>query len=232
MDERNLEKAMDIITMLLGGEDVGKNDESSRKLYEEYSNNPQIYDCVHKMLKRMNLVLYEYNDGLYITAGDHNPVFGYSNADIRKELGLKVNRELYLCYFIVYQIISCFYSDTSGYNFTEYIKIERIIAMVDDALGHIISNLEIFVENKTEEHSFESIALVWNELPTATEETVRAAKNSKAGYVKLVLNFLVEQKLMAQSEERYYLKDRGKALIENYFEENKGRLYQIMQEGE
>ena len=73
---------------------------------------------------------------------------------------------------------------------------------------------------------------MWNELPVATEETVRAAKNSKAGYVKLVLNFLIEQKIMSQSEERYYLMNRGKALIENYFEENKGRLYQIMQEGE
>lgn len=232
MDEKNLEKAMDIVTMLIGGEEIGKNSEGNRALYEEYSSNPQVYDYVHKMLKKMNMVMYEYNDSLYITAGDHNQVFGYSNADIRKELGLKVNRELYLCYFIVYQIISCFYSDTSGYNFTEYTKIEGIIASVDEALEHIISNLEIFVENKTEEHSFESIALVWNELPAATEETVRAAKNSKAGYVKLVLNFLVDQKIMAQSEERYYLKDRGKALIENYFEENKGRLYQIMQEGE
>ncbi len=232
MDEKNLEKAMDIVTMLIGGEEVGKNIQSSRALYEEYSSNPQIYDYVHKMLKKMNIVLYEYKDCLYITAGDHNHVFGYSNADIRKELGLKVNRELYLCYFIIYQIISCFYSDTSGYNFTEYVKIEGIVAKVDEALEHIIENLEIFVENRTEEHSFESIALVWNELPVATEETVRAAKNSKAGYVKLVLNFLIEQKIMSQSEERYYLMNRGKALIENYFEENKGRLYQIMQEGE
>ncbi len=44
-----------------------------------------------------------------------------------------------------------------------------------------------------------------------------------------MLNFLISQKLMAQSEERYYLKDRARALIENYFEESKGRLYEIIQ---
>ena len=83
MDEKNLEKAMDIVTMLIGGEEVGKNIQSSRALYEEYSSNPQIYDYVHKMLKKMNIVLYEYKDCLYITAGVHNHVVGYSNADIR-----------------------------------------------------------------------------------------------------------------------------------------------------
>lgn len=229
MEERNLDKAMDILTKLMNGEEVGKGSQANVALYEEYSTNAEVYDLVNRMLQRMNIKLYEYNDSLYITAGENNQVFGFSNADIRKELGLKVNRELYLCYFIIYQIITCFYSDSSGYNFTEYVKIEDIMTMVDTSLKHIIDNIEILANNETEENSFRTLAILWNDLPAATEESVRAAKNSKAGYIKLTLNFLTSQKLMAQADERYYLKDRAKALIENYFEENKGRLYEMIQ---
>lgn len=229
MEERNLDKAIDILTRLLNGEEVGRNSGANVSLYEEYSTNAQVYDLVNRMLNRMNIKLYEYNYCLYITAGDNNQVFGFSNGDLRKELGLKVNRELYLCYFIIYQIITCFYTDSSGYNFNEYVKIEDIIEAVDYSLKHIIDNLEILTNNEIEENSFRTLALMWSDLPAATEEFIRAVKNSKAGYIKLVLNFLISQKLMAQSEERYYLKDRARALIENYFEESKGRLYEIIQ---
>ena len=96
MEERNLDKAIDILTRLLNGEEVGRNS-ANVSLYEEYSTNAQVYDLVNRMLSRMNVKLYEYNYSLYITAGDNNQVFGFTNADLRKELGLKVNRELYLC---------------------------------------------------------------------------------------------------------------------------------------
>lgn len=229
MEERNLDKAVDILTKLMNGEEIGKNSQTNVALYEEYSTNAEVYDILNRMLTGMNIKLYEYNDSLYITAGDNNEIFGFTNKDIRNELGLKVNRELYLCYFIMYQIITCFYSDSSGYNFTEYVKIEDVMAAVDASLKHIIDNIEILANNEGEENSFQTIAILWNDLPAATEENIRATKNSKAGYIKLTLNFLISQKLMAQAEERYYLKDRGKALIENYFEENKGRLYEILQ---
>ena len=46
--------------------------------------------------------------------------------------------------------------------------------------------------------------------------------------VKLVFNFLTEEGLMLESEGRYYPKDKFKALIENYFDHYKGRLYEIL----
>lgn len=229
MEERNLDKAIDILTRLINGEEVGKNSGANVSLYEEYSTNAEVYDIVNRMLNRMNIKLYEYKNSLYITGGENNQVFGFSNADLRKELGLKVNRELYLCYFIMYHIITCFYTDSAGFNFTEYVKIEEIMDAVDNSLKHIIDNLEILTNSEVEENSFKTLAVLWSDLPAVTEEAIRAAKNSKAGYIKLVLNFLVSQQLMAQSEERYYLKDRARALIENYFEESKGRLYEIIQ---
>ena len=73
--------------------------------YQEYNTNAEVYDIVHMSLKKFNLNIYEYNNGLYVSAGDNNRVFGYTNEELRNRLGLRVNRELYLVYFIIYNII-------------------------------------------------------------------------------------------------------------------------------
>ena len=65
--------------------------------------------------------------------------------------------------------------------------------------------------------------LTWDELPVTTVEDqtgARAARNSKSGMVKLVVNFCVEQELLVESQGRYYPADRFRSRIENYFDEN------------
>lgn len=78
---------------------------------------------------------------------------------------------------------------------------------------------------------FNTIYLVFLSLLITVEDTadVRAARNSKTGFVKMVLNFCVSQGLLMEAQSRYYPTDRFKALIENYFDEYKGRMAEIMQ---
>lgn len=230
MDERDLDKALDIMARLMAGEEVGGAAKANMSLYEDYISNSGVYDCVHRIAKRLHLSLYEYKDGLYMTAGEKNRVFGYSNEELKKAMGIRLNKELYLCYFIIYNIVSVFYNDSSSSTFVEYIKAEDVILAVDDALRGVLRNMEILSLNEVEENSFRQLALLWEDLPTATmeETTFRAARNSKAGYVKLVFNFLGSQQLFLEQEDRYYPKDRMRALIEDYFEEYQGRLHEIL----
>lgn len=234
MDDRNLEKALEIVSALISGEEVGRSARKNVSLYEAYESNSEVYDFVHKILKSFNISLYEYRDNLYITAGEKNRVFGYSNEELKKALGIKLNKELYLCYFIIYNIMVKFYHDTAGDTFAEYIKIDETIKMVDDSLAGVVRKLESSPFEEIEEESFRALALLWEDLPilSGEESSMRAARNSKAGYVKLVFNFLVTQDLMLESNERYYPKDRMRALMENYFEENQGRLHEIIEMGE
>jgi sensor histidine kinase YesM len=158
-------------------------------------------------------------------------VFGYTNEELRKILGVRLNRELYLCYFIIYIVMTRFYTDSGTYTFVEYIKAEDIIQGVTEALSHITSQLQVLVTEEIEEESFRMMAMLWGDMPVMTgdeQSILRSARNSQAGYVKRVLNFLVDQELLAEAEGRYYPKDRLRAVIENYFEEYKGRLYQII----
>lgn len=232
MEDRNLEQAMQIVARLLDGEEISRSGKKNIALYEEYAANAEVYDIVRQMLKHMNLKLYEYQYGLYLTAGENNRIFGFSNEELKRALGVKLNKELYLCYFIMYQTICFFYKDTASPNFVEYIRIEDAIRSVDIGLNSILEDLEVLVEGETEEESFKALSLLWSELPLVTGEdgnVVRAAKNSKRGYVKLTFNFLVSQRLLMEEKERYYPKDRFRALIENYFEEYQGRLYELLQ---
>ena len=51
---------------------------------------------------------------LYVTAGDENRVFGYTNDELKKAIGLRLNRELFLAYLIIYDVMTLFYETTSG----------------------------------------------------------------------------------------------------------------------
>ena len=119
MENRNLDKALDIVSKLITGENVSERGDNAA-LYQEYNNNAEVYDIVHMSLKKLNLNIYEYNNGLYVSAGDNNRVFGYSNEELRNVLGLRVNKELYLAYFIIYNIITEFYSDSPCISFFLY----------------------------------------------------------------------------------------------------------------
>ncbi len=228
MTEKELDKALDIVSILITGGEVSK--EENALLYDEFENNGEIYDTVKKVLKKLNINLYQYSEGLYVCAGENNKVFGYSNEELKKELGIKLNRELYLCYFIVYTVITRLYKDSGTYNFVEYIKLEDVVAGVDSTLKNIINDLKVLNLEEVESNSFKEIALTWEDMPiVGTMETMtRASRGSKSGFVKLVFNFLTNQELLLETEGRYYPRSRFKALIENYFDDYKGRLYEIM----
>ena len=217
MENRNLEKALDIVSKLITGEELTERGDNS-SLYQEYNNNAEIYDIVHMSLKKLNLSIYEYNNGLYVSAGENNRVFGYTNEELRKELGIKVNKE--------------FYTASSNTTYVEFVKVEDIVKNVDYSVSAIIDKKLGMIIDDIEENSFKQIALSWDELPVITVEDtadVRAARNSKTGFVKMVLNFCVSQGLLMEAQSRYYPTDRFKALIENYFDEYKGRMAEIMQ---
>ncbi|MGN0161943.1 MAG: DUF6063 family protein [Lachnospiraceae bacterium] len=229
MEERNLDRALDIVSKLINGEDISKN--SNIALYEEYNANSEVYTMVHACLKKMNLDIYEFQYALYVSPGENNRIFGYTNEELRKILGLKVNKELFLCYYIIYNIIMQFYTDTTTYNYVEFVKLEDIIATVDGSVSSIVDLSSGLILDEVEENSFKQIALMWHDLQAMSVEDlndVRAARNSKSGYVKIVCNFLEDQKLLTQVEGRYYPTNRFRALIENYFDNYKGRIHEVL----
>ena len=231
MEEKSLNKAIDIYAALITGQEVSRQNPETRELYEEFYSNSAVYDITTKLMKKLNLTAYEYNEAIYVTAGEGNRVFGYTNEDMKRQLGLRLNKELYTVYFIMYNVLLMFYQDSASYQVKEYARMEDIMNQVGSYLSAITKDISVYSMSDIEEESFKTIALLWDELPTVTSDDRdknRASRASKTGYVKLTMNFLIASKLFVDVEDRYYPTDRFKAIAENYFEEYKGRIYKVL----
>lgn len=230
MEGRNLEKAMEIFGALLAGEEISMGRGKNAALYETYSQNAQVGEIVDHMLSALNLRLYEYNYSLYLTAGMQNKVFGYSNDELKRMMGLRLNKELYLCYYIIYCVMQHFYSDSATYTFAEYARAEEIVKAVDLSLANLTRRLGGLSEDEIAEKSFKAVAAAWDELPAAgNEETAqRAGRSSRSGYVKLVFNFLISQGLFMEAGEKYYPTGRFHGMVRCYFEQERGRLAELL----
>ena len=108
MDSRNLDKAIEIYARLIQGETSTR-----RQAEKQCSVRRLLWKCrglrdCRQSVKKLNLSIYEYNEALYITPGEGNRVFGYTNDDMKRILGLRLNKELFLCYFLMYVILLYF----------------------------------------------------------------------------------------------------------------------------
>ena len=230
MEMKNLEKAMDIYAKLVTGEEIGRSG-ANASLYEDYYGNAEIYEILGVLLKKLNLHIYEYKESLFLTPGDGNRVFGYTNEEMKRAMGLRNNRELYLAYFVIYEVLLAFYSDSTSYQFKEYIRIENVVEEVTKALSVFTKDIAIYDMDDEKEDSFRAIALLWDELPASTsekDEDVKASRASKTSLVKLVFNFLINENLFLEVSRRYYPTRRFSALVENYFEEYRGEIYDAL----
>lgn len=229
MDMKNLEKAMDIYGKLITGEEISRGG-ANGPLYDDYYGNAEIYEIVTTMLKKLNLNIYEYKESLFVCSGEGNRIFGYSNEELKKIMGLRLNRELYLCYFIMYEILLMFYSDSASYQFKEYVRIEDVMEEVSKALSVFSKDIAVYDMEEQKQDSFQAVALAWDELPTTTsdQEDIRASRASKASLTKLTFNFLVEENLFIEMNKRYYPTDRFKAIVEHYFEDYRGEIYEAL----
>ena len=221
--EKSMEKALDIYSVLATGRSLSASDKETAELYNAFYSDSEVYDITTGLLSRLNLKLYEYNESLFVTAGSGNKVFGYTNDDLKKILNLRLNKELFLVYFIMYEALLQFYKASDTYQIKEYIRTDELLEAVTQEMGRISGSTDVYSDDDLNDSSFKAVSLLWDSLPPMISEDkdrTKASRGSRVGYVKLTSNFLVSEGLFLQVDDRLYPTDRLHAIAENYFEDN------------
>ena len=164
----------------------------------------------------------------------YNKVFGYSNEDLKKKIKiLNKNEDIYLMYFIILTIITCFYRESGLNSPRSYLGLDELIETINIKFQSLVKE-DIEKISEENEYNFRDVKKVWERLPDARED-INSGKNDKISFVKLVLNFMQEENLIFFDEERRIISitTRFKSIVYFYFEyskENKNRLLEYVYE--
>ena len=230
MDE-NLDVALEIINTLIQNKEISK--EKNLSLYQKYVNSSEIGNLTDKIAEKMGFDIYRMDNTLNLCVMLDNKIFGYTNEELKKKIKMiNKNEDIYLMYFIILTILTCFYRESGLNSPRSYLNLSELLETIEIKFQSLVKE-DIEKTSKENEYNFVDIKNVWERLQDAREDIVLGGKIDKISFVKLVLNFLEEEKLINFNEERQIISitTRFKAIVYFYFEnskENKNKLLEYV----
>lgn len=228
----NLNIALEIINTLLQNKEIKKSE--NVELYQQYVGNDEVESLCDMIAEKMGFNIYRLDNTLNLCVMIDNKVFGYSNEDLKKKIKiLNKNEDIYLMYFIILTIITCFYRESGLNSPRSYLGLDELIETINIKFQSLVKE-DIEKISEENEYNFRDVKKVWERLPDARED-INSGKNDKISFVKLVLNFMQEENLIFFDEERRIISitTRFKSIVYFYFEyskENKNRLLEYVYE--
>ena len=229
--DENLDVALEIINTLIQNKEISK--EGNPLLYQNYVNSSEIGNLTDKIAEKMGFDIYRLDNTLNLCVMLDNKVFGYTNEELKRKMKLiNKNEDIYLMYFIILTIITCFYRESGLNSPRSYLNLSELLQTIEVKFQSLVKE-DIEKTSKENEYNFIDIKNVWERLQDAREDMILGGKKDKISFVKLVLNFLEEEKLINFNEERQIitLTTRFKAIVYFYFEnskENKNKLLEYV----
>ena len=223
MDSNN-RIALDIFSKLIRRIEIDS--EHNSELYRAVINNSFVSSYLGEMLEEMGLDLYlNEKDGIFIAPKPNNNIFGYSNKELKDELSLQNNGELYLTYFIIFTLISTFYIQSNYKTEVEYVTTKSLLDKVTEKLTPLADNCSLSGEY---EASFRNINSIWEGIP---ESLIKDNENvnyddkrsrTKIAFINRTMAFLIKQKLVIKDSNtsRYYITGRFEYMIEKFFDDS------------
>lgn len=228
MDE-NLDVALEIINTLIQNKEISKGKNVS--LYQKYVNSSDIGNLADKIAEKMGFDIYRMDNTLNLCVMLDNKIFGYTNEELKKKIKMiNKNEEIYLMYFIILTILTCFYRESGLNSPRSYLNLSELLETIEIKFQSLVKE-DIEKTSRENEYNFVDIKNVWERLQDAREDIAVGGKNDKISFVKLVLHFLEEEKLINFNEERQIISitKRFKAIVYFYFENNKENKNKLLE---
>lgn len=210
----------------------------NQDLYDEYRYDSNVSNEVDEILEIFNMDIYDNpNEGLFLTSGVNNPIFGYSNEDLKRELSVKNNKELSVCLYLMYCILTKFYKESSLIPTAEFITSSQLIDDADTKVAAIKTMLEQResdegnLKDDDAESSFEKLVDTWeyisllNIKSKAKDISKDNRSETKIAFANKALKFFVKNNLLVYSEVQdiYMLTTKLSTLVGYYYDVHKNR---------
>jgi hypothetical protein len=214
--------ALEILNLLLAGEDISKT--KNKELYEKYVYSSEVEELLGFIAQKNDLQVYRYNEKLFICPGAENKVFGYTNDELKKRLGLRRNDQLFLGYFVMMTLITMFYKESGVDTPINYVKFADLVDEVSKKFEALVKLEDMEKVSRENQFNFADVYKVWVRIGDGREDILRG-KNDKVSFIKNICQFLQDEKLVALDQDRnlIYPADRFKAIVYYYFEEKENR---------
>ncbi len=126
----SLNIALEIINTLLQNKEIKKSENT--ELYQQYVGNDEVESLCDMIAEKMGFNIYRLDNTLNLCVMIENKVFGYSNEDLKKKIKiLNKNEDIYLMYFIILTIITCFYRESGLNSPRSYLGLDELIETIN-----------------------------------------------------------------------------------------------------
>lgn len=218
-----LDDALEILKVLLQGDEVSKN--KNVLLYEKYRYSSNVDELLVHIASKLELKVYSGNDRLFVCPETGSRLFGWSNEELRNTISyISNNSELFTGYFIIMVLVTMFYREAYPDTPIAYIKVNDLVESVSGRFETLLQMEDLEAAVQENQFDFAEMARVWQKLPDA-REGVSGGKNDKVAFTENILRFLHSEKLIVldMNQRLIYPTDRFRTIIWNYYEERDNR---------
>lgn len=219
--------ALEIFKKAIQNERVSSN--KNENLFEEYRTNSEVQSELDEICKIFDLNIYDYSqEGLFISPGVNNAVFGYSNAELKKALKAENDADLSLYLFIMYSTFSFIYKESTTIQARDFIKHSDVLDACEKKIKIIKERIENLESNNEEvDLSFTTLVENWdnkslvNPKSKAQNPMNDTTSSSKTAYINRVLRFFCDNDLFCREElqDVYLIQPRLSAIAGYYYDE-------------
>jgi hypothetical protein len=168
----------------------------------------------------LEVKLLKAGDEFYLSTGIERGIFSASNEDLRGELGIATNTELFTCSFIVLTLIAALFNsdDTTGPS-QDYINLTELEELVTSNFEALLGRDDIEVLENEARVNLVKPGQFWLDLPTMMQDAVRPRMtNTRWGFLLKTLSFLAKNQLVRLIDDRLVFPEpRLNILVANYY---------------
>lgn len=181
--------------------------EDERDYHYAYQRN-EVRQILEEVIEQEGEVkIFAVGGNIYLTPGVDNTYFGYTNVELRVQMKLRNNSELYLAYFVMLCFLAKFYnSEDQSLTSRQFVPLEELEETVTEYVNTVMEIKPEELDEQEEKYqlNLRSVSESWQDMPAFDDsvKNLKSARNNRISFLLRVMRFLEEQCLVQILEDR------------------------------